>query len=102
MFDKEKMYDLFFAELLNLAAFCLKLKLGKKLLNTILIFILKSPYFKLKILNTKSSSISNLFDRLFGKQQVRNLMLGLDGAGKTTILYQFKLGQVITTIPTVG
>ena len=30
------------------------------------------------------------------------LMLGLDGAGKTTILYKMKLGEVITTVPTIG
>eukprot|EP00933_Yihiella_yeosuensis_P012185 TRINITY_DN12035_c0_g1_i1.p1 TRINITY_DN12035_c0_g1~~TRINITY_DN12035_c0_g1_i1.p1 ORF type:complete len:187 (-),score=35.06 TRINITY_DN12035_c0_g1_i1:447-932(-) len=29
-------------------------------------------------------------------------MVGLDAAGKTTILYKLKLGQVVTTIPTVG
>merc|ERR1719281_214479 len=29
-------------------------------------------------------------------------MLGLDAAGKTTILYKIKLGEVVTTIPTVG
>ncbi|ODV92614.1 hypothetical protein CANCADRAFT_1205 [Tortispora caseinolytica NRRL Y-17796] len=29
-------------------------------------------------------------------------MLGLDSAGKTTILYKLKLGQDITTVPTVG
>lgn len=29
-------------------------------------------------------------------------MLGLDAAGKTTILYRLKLGQSVTTIPTVG
>jgi ADP-ribosylation factor protein 1 len=32
----------------------------------------------------------------------RILMLGLDAAGKTTILYKLKLGQVVTTIPTIG
>ena len=30
------------------------------------------------------------------------VVLGLDGAGKTTLLYQLKLGEVVTTIPTVG
>lgn len=29
-------------------------------------------------------------------------MLGLDGSGKTTILYQLKLNEVVTTIPTIG
>ena len=29
-------------------------------------------------------------------------MLGLDNAGKTTILYKLKLGEVVTTIPTIG
>lgn len=29
-------------------------------------------------------------------------MLSLDAAGKTTILYQLKLGEAVTTIPTLG
>merc|ERR1712130_1091025 len=29
-------------------------------------------------------------------------MLGLDAAGKTSILYQFKLGEQVTSIPTIG
>ncbi|KAG6915545.1 hypothetical protein DXG01_010980 [Tephrocybe rancida] len=29
-------------------------------------------------------------------------MLGLDAAGKTTILYKLKLGEIVTTIPTIG
>jgi len=32
----------------------------------------------------------------------RVLMLGLDASGKTTILYKLKLGEVVTTIPTIG
>src|SRR4051812_26707670 len=32
---------------------------------------------------------------------MRILMVGLDAAGKTTILYKLKLGEVVTTIPTV-
>ncbi|CAE7938439.1 ARF3, partial [Symbiodinium necroappetens] len=34
--------------------------------------------------------------------EMRILMLGLDAAGKTTILYRLKLSEVVTTIPTVG
>lgn len=33
---------------------------------------------------------------------MRILMVGLDAAGKTTILFKLKLGDVVTTIPTVG
>jgi len=33
---------------------------------------------------------------------MRILMVGLDAAGKTTILYKFKLGETVTTIPTIG
>jgi len=29
-------------------------------------------------------------------------MLGLDAAGKTTVLFKLKLGEVVTTIPTIG
>merc|ERR1719262_160424 len=29
-------------------------------------------------------------------------MVGLDAAGKTTILYKMKLGEIVTTIPTIG
>jgi len=47
-------------------------------------------------------TISNIFNRLFGKKQMRILMVGLDAAGKTTILYKLKLGEIVTTIPTIG
>ncbi|KAF9247020.1 ARF SAR [Melanogaster broomeanus] len=35
-------------------------------------------------------------------QDVRILMLGLDSAGKTTILYRLQIGEVVSTIPTIG
>merc|ERR1712135_109860 len=41
-------------------------------------------------------------ERLVGKTEMRILMVGLDAAGKTTILYKLKLGEVVTTIPTIG
>ena len=47
-------------------------------------------------------SFGSLFKSLFGKQEVRILMVGLDAAGKTTILYKLKLGESVTTIPTIG
>ena len=30
------------------------------------------------------------------------IVVGLDAAGKTTILYKMKLGEIVTTIPTIG
>uniref|UniRef100_H2YD89 ADP-ribosylation factor n=1 Tax=Ciona savignyi TaxID=51511 RepID=H2YD89_CIOSA len=47
-------------------------------------------------------SISSLIGRLFSKQAMRILMVGLDAAGKTTILYKLKLGEIVTTIPTIS
>lgn len=35
-------------------------------------------------------------------KEQRVLMLGLDAAGKTTILYRLKRNEVVTTVPTVG
>nr|XP_061839510.1 ADP-ribosylation factor-like protein 1 isoform X2 [Nerophis lumbriciformis] len=45
---------------------------------------------------------SSLFSGLFGTKEMRILILGLDGAGKTTILYRLQVGEVVTTIPTIG
>jgi len=53
-------------------------------------------------------SISSLFTSLTSlvrwskDQDVRILMLGLDSAGKTTILYRLQIGEVVSTIPTIG
>lgn len=68
--------------------------------------------------------MGKLLSKIFGNKEMRILMLGnyhtnvskstqsdtfffltqigLDSAGKTTILYKLKLGQSVTTIPTVG
>ena len=32
----------------------------------------------------------------------RIITIGLDAAGKTTLLYNMKLGEVVNTIPTIG
>jgi len=48
--------------------------------------------------------MGGFFSKLFAwsKKDMRILMVGLDAAGKTTILYKLKLGEVVTTIPTIG
>eukprot|EP00922_Rhytidocystis_sp_ex-Travisia-forbesii_P017722 GHVS01026420.1.p1 GENE.GHVS01026420.1~~GHVS01026420.1.p1 ORF type:complete len:181 (+),score=16.29 GHVS01026420.1:347-889(+) len=50
--------------------------------------------------------MGNLFTKLlaplFGTKEVRILILGLDNAGKTTILYRLQVDEVVQTIPTIG
>ncbi|KAF7730437.1 ADP-ribosylation factor, Arf Arf6 [Apophysomyces ossiformis] len=48
------------------------------------------------------ANLSKALAKMFGSKEMRILMLGLDAAGKTTILYKLKLNQSVTTIPTVG
>nr|XP_033513025.1 ADP-ribosylation factor-like protein 5B [Nicotiana tomentosiformis] len=43
-----------------------------------------------------------LFDTFFGNSEMRVVMLGLDAAGKTTILYKLHIGEVLSTVPTIG
>lgn len=47
-------------------------------------------------------SISSFYDSIFGNMKASISMIGLDGAGKTTLLYKLRVGEVVTTIPTVG
>ncbi|XP_024386204.1 ADP-ribosylation factor [Physcomitrium patens] len=39
---------------------------------------------------------------LWPSKQLAILMLGLDNAGKTTLLYKLKLGEKVITVPTIG
>lgn len=47
-------------------------------------------------------SLARMWDSFFGDKECKILMVGLDAAGKTTILYKLKLGDVVATIPTIG
>ena len=38
----------------------------------------------------------------FSERHAKILMLGLDAAGKTTVLYKLKLNETVCTIPTIG
>ena len=43
-----------------------------------------------------------LMRRFSSNTPVRLLILGLDAAGKTTILFKMKLNETVNTIPTIG
>jgi small GTP-binding protein len=46
---------------------------------------------------------SKAWKSIFSKNKpVRILMVGLDGAGKTTTMYQMKMSETVRTIPTIG
>ena len=42
------------------------------------------------------------FTKIVGDREARILMLGLDAAGKTTILHKLKLGEIAVTMPTIS
>jgi len=46
---------------------------------------------------------SKLFDKIIKREvNMKTLLLGLDAAGKTTILYKLQLGEVVMSVPTIG
>lgn len=55
-------------------------------------------------LHLNFTTMGGLISRLFSglRREARVCLLGLDGAGKTTMLYKLKLGESVRTIPTIG
>lgn len=53
--------------------------------------------------NIVATYIQSAMDQLanYWTKSSRILILGFDGAGKTTLLYKLKLGEAVTTIPTI-
>jgi ADP-ribosylation factor protein 1 len=47
-------------------------------------------------------SFSTMMRFFFAKRDIRIAMVGLDAAGKTTCLNKLKLGETLSTIPTIG
>ena len=46
---------------------------------------------------------TNVWDRLFGeKRELKLVVVGLDAAGKTTILNKMRFDEVMQTAPTIG
>ncbi|XP_072030634.1 uncharacterized protein [Amphiura filiformis] len=65
--------------------------------------LLKSEHFSI-IMGNLLSRLSNALSEfsIFQQNPCRIVMLGLDAAGKTTILYKLKLNELVNTIPTIG
>ncbi len=52
--------------------------------------------------NLFTSVLDSLSSIGSSKKNTRILMIGLDAAGKTTILYKLKLDEVVSSVPTIG
>jgi small GTP-binding protein len=67
------------------------------------LFIIHSNNKQQTTINSNMGNfIAKVLDSLSGTTQKKILLLGLDAAGKTTILYKLNLGDTVNTIPTVG
>jgi small GTP-binding protein len=53
-------------------------------------------------INRPMGGFFGLFQRWFWQRETRCLILGLDNAGKTTILKRLRLGSFVDTNPTIG
>eukprot|EP00003_Mantamonas_plastica_P010715 TRINITY_DN2018_c0_g1_i4.p1 TRINITY_DN2018_c0_g1~~TRINITY_DN2018_c0_g1_i4.p1 ORF type:complete len:228 (-),score=22.56 TRINITY_DN2018_c0_g1_i4:70-753(-) len=47
-------------------------------------------------------AFSKIWEKFFGDEEVKLIIVGLDNAGKTTTLYKLLLGEVVLTKPTIG
>ncbi|PRP75419.1 putative ADP-ribosylation factor [Planoprotostelium fungivorum] len=52
--------------------------------------------------NKNKDNMGNFISLFFSRRDYRLVVLGLDGAGKTTALYRLQLGETMTTCPTIG
>ena len=47
--------------------------------------------------------LNKVFESLSDSKKARKiLILGLDGAGKTTIMYKLKFDETVASVPTIG
>merc|ERR1712207_80677 len=65
-------------------------------------FLFVTSFVHKEVQETMGLTFTKLFAKLGYKKEMRILMVGLDNAGKTTVLFKLKLGQVVNTIPTIG
>ncbi|GKA69336.1 ADP-ribosylation factor 1, partial [Tanacetum coccineum] len=92
---KQKDFDVFNAlDLIHNETFLKELKYGTGDGVEILLI-----YNFLKQQKRMGLTFTKLFSALFANREMRISMVGLDAAGKTTILYKLKIGEIMTTYP---
>ena len=57
-------------------------------------------YYLIEEMGFFLSKVWNFFSK--SKNNFKIIILGLQNAGKTTILYKLKLGEVVSSVPTIG
>lgn len=87
-------------------SFCLYLS-SSFLLNTITNCVQRQTRSHIFIIikESEKKNMGFLFSKLwslFGNEEHKIVIVGLDNAGKTTILYQFLMNEVVHTSPTIG
>ncbi|KAL2749539.1 ADP-ribosylation factor-like protein 1 [Vespula maculifrons] len=90
----EHLENLYFFELKNVPCFIEEFEFSRAVKHLAGVFEIISFILK--------GGLLSYFRNLLGSREMRILILGLDGAGKTTILYRLQVGEVVTTIPTIG
>ena len=60
-----------------------------------------TPYHTILKMGQFITKLKNVLSGL-GTQESKILMLGLDGAGKTSVLYKLKLNEYLQSVPTIG
>jgi len=91
---------------LTKAKFCLKRNRNVDVGTAQFVLLAFGSHFEFKPLSQAATRMGGIWSRMTSwarsGEPFNICMVGLDAAGKTTILYKMKLGEVITTIPTIG
>ncbi|KAK2840330.1 hypothetical protein Q5P01_014070 [Channa striata] len=57
---------------------------------------------RMDAIRVENAAMGNSFSNISAFQSLHIVMLGLDSAGKTTVLYRLKFNEFVNTVPTIG
>ena len=66
-------------------------------ISKVLINFCRKKTARILMRSLEKTRLSKMF-----KKYLACFLVGLDSAGKTTILYKLKLGEIVNTMPTIG